>query len=243
VVEPTSLEPAVAGTFLPVLPGRRYTTSTDVTCRSGSNGEAESGTVEEIERCIEAGKPVLLYFSSKPVVLDSVDQDEYARLTRVRDDFKERGLVDRFESEEELYRKATAALTKTIRKQFAPLLAETAIPTTDAATRAVILARIDRQREIRGFSPSGNPQYTTRERLVIENSGSATAENLTFTVEVPEGKNKPTIAKDEGPIGRLPPGGAVDYPMMTTFGTASQWDIVFHWTEGDTQHEARQTMS
>jgi hypothetical protein len=34
--------------------------------------EAESGTVEEIERCIEAGNPVLLYFSSKPVVLASV---------------------------------------------------------------------------------------------------------------------------------------------------------------------------
>jgi hypothetical protein len=29
--EPTSLEPAVAGTFLPVLRGRRYTTSNDVT--------------------------------------------------------------------------------------------------------------------------------------------------------------------------------------------------------------------
>jgi hypothetical protein len=106
----------------------------------------------------------------------------------------------------------------------------------------VILARVERQREIRGFSKSGSPQYTTRERLVIENSGSATAENLTFTVEVPEGENMPAIAKDEGPIGHLPPGGAVDYPMMTTFGTASQWDIVFRWTEGETEHEARQKM-
>jgi hypothetical protein len=88
-----------------------------------ATSEAESGTVEEIERCIEAGKPVLLYFSSKPVVLDSVDQDEYARLKSVQEDLEKRGLVDRFESEEELYRKVTAALTKTIRKHFRPSLA------------------------------------------------------------------------------------------------------------------------
>ena len=208
--------------------------------------EADSGTVEEVERCIVMGKPVLLYFSSKPVHLDSVNPDEYARLKSALQEFESGGLVGRFESEEELHRNVTAALTTTIRKHFAPSLAEADLLGAEdvgGAPRAVILARIDREREIRGFSKSGSPRYTTRTRVVIENTGSATAENLTFSADVPEGQNAPGIARDGGPIRQLPPGGAIDYPLIVTMGTASEWDIVFRWTEGDSEHEARQTMA
>jgi hypothetical protein len=37
-----------------------------------------SGSVEETERIIALGKPVMLYFSSQPVVLDAVDLEQYA---------------------------------------------------------------------------------------------------------------------------------------------------------------------
>jgi hypothetical protein len=209
--------------------------------------EADSGTVEEVERCIEMGKPVLLYFSSKPVHPDSVKPDEFARLKSAQQDFEKGGLVGRFESEEELYRSVIAALTATIRKHFASSLTEAEVFSSaedmGGSPRAVILARIQREREIRGFSRSGNPQYTTRMRLVIENTGMATAENLTLSVDVPEGKNPPIIGKDEGPIRQLPPGGAIDYPLMIAFGTASQWDIVFRWDEGGIEHESRQTIA
>lgn len=40
-----------------------------------TNGYA-SGTVEEIEKHIETGKPAMLYFSSQPVVLDTVDLNQ-----------------------------------------------------------------------------------------------------------------------------------------------------------------------
>jgi hypothetical protein len=39
-------------------------------------GDAESGTAEEIEEFRKAGKPVLLYFSSAPVVPDSLDMEQ-----------------------------------------------------------------------------------------------------------------------------------------------------------------------
>lgn len=55
-------------------------------------GEAESGTVEEIEQFIEAKKPVLLYFSSLPVVPDSLDMDQYKALVAYRGSLKQRGL-------------------------------------------------------------------------------------------------------------------------------------------------------
>lgn len=36
-------------------------------------GEADSGTLEEIERVARAGKPVMLYFSGAPIEPDKVD--------------------------------------------------------------------------------------------------------------------------------------------------------------------------
>ncbi|WP_081963263.1 hypothetical protein [Pseudomonas sp. ML96] len=59
----------------------------------------ESGTVEEIERHIQAGKPTLLYFSEQPVALGSVDRDEYDRLQEFRKSCQSRGLYHQFDDE------------------------------------------------------------------------------------------------------------------------------------------------
>ena len=75
-------------------------------------GEAESGTVEEIEEFIKAGKPVFLYFSSVPVALESVDQDQYKRLLAFREEMESQGLVSRVESVEELREKFQGHLTR-----------------------------------------------------------------------------------------------------------------------------------
>jgi hypothetical protein len=60
-------------------------------------GQAESGTAEEIEEFRMAGKPVLLYFSSAPVVLDNVDKDQYERLREYRDKMKAAGLISSYD--------------------------------------------------------------------------------------------------------------------------------------------------
>jgi hypothetical protein len=61
-------------------------------------GESESGTAEESERVRAAGKPVLLYFSSAPVVLDSVDGEQYKALVAYRDKLKDKGLYFSYDS-------------------------------------------------------------------------------------------------------------------------------------------------
>lgn len=55
-----------------------------------------SGSVEEIEEHISAGKPAMLYFSTQPVVGGSVDETEYARLVAFRDQCKSRGLYQMY---------------------------------------------------------------------------------------------------------------------------------------------------
>jgi hypothetical protein len=57
-----------------------------------------SGTVEEIERHIDTGKPTMLYFSSQPVAMDTVDLDQVAKLKRFKDSCSSRGLYDSYDS-------------------------------------------------------------------------------------------------------------------------------------------------
>ncbi len=45
-----------------------------------ATGVAESGTVEEIDLCVTAGKPVLLYFSKRPIPPDMIDEEQLGKL-------------------------------------------------------------------------------------------------------------------------------------------------------------------
>lgn len=61
-------------------------------------GVAASGTVEEIEEFRKASKPVLLYFSSVPVDLDSVNVRQYDRLLKFKEKCEKEGLVFSYKS-------------------------------------------------------------------------------------------------------------------------------------------------
>lgn len=61
-------------------------------------GEAESGTAEEIEKFRNAGKPVMLYFSSSPVVPESIDQSQYSSLLEYRNKLQDEGLYHPYQN-------------------------------------------------------------------------------------------------------------------------------------------------
>lgn len=60
-------------------------------------GKSPSGTVEEIEEHLAAGKPALIYFSSAPVRLESLDVAEYDLLLEFKKSCLRRGLVVEYE--------------------------------------------------------------------------------------------------------------------------------------------------
>lgn len=64
-----------------------------------------SGAVEEIEEHLKAGKPAILYFSSAPAPLDSVDADQYRALKAFRDSCKSRGLFATYGDVDDFRRK------------------------------------------------------------------------------------------------------------------------------------------
>ena len=63
-----------------------------------STGKYISGTVEEIEKHIDAGKPTMLYFSDQPAHLDSVDSKQYEKLKEFKASCKDRGLYETYDS-------------------------------------------------------------------------------------------------------------------------------------------------
>lgn len=59
--------------------------------------DAPSGTVEEIEEHLAANKPALIYFSSAPVRLDSVDKVQYDALLAFKKSCQSRGLIEEYD--------------------------------------------------------------------------------------------------------------------------------------------------
>ena len=57
-----------------------------------------SGTVEEIEEHIASGKPAMLYFSSQPVAMDTVDLDQIQKLKAFRQSCQGRSLYESYDS-------------------------------------------------------------------------------------------------------------------------------------------------
>jgi hypothetical protein len=93
-------------------------------------GKSISGTVDEINEHIQAGKPAMIYFSSAPAILDSVDSEQYSALEEFREDLKDRGLIERYESLSEFRAKLARQLAQTVIRQFTHLTEE---PTIEGA--------------------------------------------------------------------------------------------------------------
>jgi hypothetical protein len=79
--------------------------------RLGSpTGVSPSGTVEEIEKHIKDGKPAMIYFSSKPVAPQSLNQDQYSALIEFKSQCKQMGLIEEHENLGEFRQKFTRQL-------------------------------------------------------------------------------------------------------------------------------------
>ncbi|KJS08223.1 MAG: hypothetical protein VR73_06190 [Gammaproteobacteria bacterium BRH_c0] len=73
-------------------------------------GNAQSGTVEEIEEHVVSGKPAMIYFSSKPVSLESVEIEQYRQVKAIRESWQNRGLIETFDDAYEFRQKLAKQL-------------------------------------------------------------------------------------------------------------------------------------
>lgn len=87
--------------------------------RLGSpTGDAPSGTVEEIREHMAAGKIAMIYFSTAPVRLDSVDDEQYQALRAFRKECEANGLIETFDSPADLREKLFRQLSRIVQDRF-----------------------------------------------------------------------------------------------------------------------------
>jgi hypothetical protein len=84
-----------------------------------STGVAESGTVEEIDQFVAAGKPTLLYFSSRPIDPAKIDIKQHQKLKAFKDATYKTALVGGFSSPDQLRQTLVADLLRQVRQSRA----------------------------------------------------------------------------------------------------------------------------
>ncbi|MBW4538751.1 MAG: DUF4062 domain-containing protein [Myxacorys chilensis ATA2-1-KO14] len=99
--------------------------------------EAESGTVEEIERAAAEGKRCIVYFSDQPVSLSSVDQKQYEQLKQYKKELNQRGLTCLYrntpEFKEKVFRHITTVIQEVAREDVERRAAEKEARVTEQA--------------------------------------------------------------------------------------------------------------
>lgn len=63
-----------------------------------STRDYASGTVEEVEKHVKSDKPTMLYFSNQPVLPNSVDANQYKKLKEFQESYKDKGLLETYDS-------------------------------------------------------------------------------------------------------------------------------------------------
>ncbi|MFQ2456893.1 hypothetical protein ACVDHI_10665 [Aeromonas sp. 25-248] len=84
--------------------------------RLGSpTGVEDSGTVEEIKWFLKQEKPVMLYYSKKPVDMDEADLAQVQKLKDFKKSIRDKGIQEQYSNTDELKQKLTRHLTIVMR--------------------------------------------------------------------------------------------------------------------------------
>ncbi|UVS77345.1 hypothetical protein Actkin_01054 [Actinokineospora sp. UTMC 2448] len=132
---------------------------------------AVSGTVEEIKRAVEQGKPVHLYFSTAPLPHD-VDTTQLEGLREFKREIQSRGLLGEFSNPNQLGHEVWKAIEHDV-TQF-----DLGVPVLTPKTGVDLLVQPRQERELASVNAKGKSNYRTRRWLEITNQGSADAEDL-----------------------------------------------------------------
>jgi hypothetical protein len=193
-----------------------------------ATAEAVSGTAEEIQRAIEAGKHVHVWFSNEPIRRDA-DLDQLTALRKFRADLEAQGLLGQYEDLNDLAKKVRAAIEDDVN------LMGFGSPT---------IARRDAEHAVPRARRDGG-------HLVIENkSKTVTAEQFRFVYEGVWGPGFEGAGRKAG-VSLFYDGEPFDlladsdksWTMTVFMQSPPELKLTMRWMEGDEPHEVSQTIT
>jgi hypothetical protein len=134
--------------------------------------DAISGTAEEIDRALELGKPVHLYFSTADLPSD-IDADQLKAVRAFRSDMEQKGLLGEYKNVGQLEHE----VWKAIEHDLAEISLESGRPQISKGVNFQVQPKQEREMSIDG---KGKTKYNTRHWLEITNTGSIDAQGVVF---------------------------------------------------------------
>jgi hypothetical protein len=188
-----------------------------------------SGTAEELQHFLTAGKPAALFRSRRPADLETVDHEQFAALKAFLEEKREDGLVLDFDTPEELAALVEHSLTRIVRERFASASIPTSAPTPtlNADVRAEHM------------------RFGRDHRVILRNVGSGEARRVTIeTADADGGRGSWDLIQSDRPVDFLPPGGTYEYLAALDMGSPSRVNCTIRWINADdSEGSSRQSLS
>lgn len=215
--------------------------------RLGSpTGEAESGTVEEIEEASAHGAYVGVLRCSRAIRPGDLDADQASRLEAFLDEVRRSSLILEYEGAVALRERVDTILTTAVtalRTRAEAQAEATAGPEADGTERATpsrgteVWPRVERSESVRTDS-KGRVKTKNRWQLVLSNTGDEPARRVRYRLEA-EGPddNLPLQSDDPGELEALAPHTDAAYTLFMHMGVADQARCVFTWEDSAGERE------
>jgi hypothetical protein len=215
--------------------------------RLGSpTGEAESGTVEEIEEASAHGAYVRVLRCIRAIPPGDLDADQASRLDAFLDEIRPNSLILEYQNAVALRERVDTILTTAVtalRTRAEAQAEATAEPENHATERRAspqgteVWPRIERSEAVKTDS-KGRLKTENRWQLVLSNTGDEPARRVRYRLEA-EGPddNLPLQTDDSGELKVLAPHTDAAYTLFMHMGVADQARCVVTWEDSAGERE------
>lgn len=215
--------------------------------RLGSpTGEAESGTVEEIEEASAHGAYVGVLKCTRAIPPDDLDGAQASRLDAFLDEIRAKSLILEYEDAVTLRERIDTILTTAVtelRTRAVEQAGAAATPAGDETGHATssrgteVWPRIERSESVKTDS-KGRVKTQNRWQLVLSNTGDEPARRVRYRLEAEDPEdNLPLRSDDPGELEVLAPHTDAAYTLFMHMGVADQARCVVTWEDSAGEQE------
>jgi hypothetical protein len=213
--------------------------------RFGSpTGEADSGTIEEIQEAHKNGAYVGILRCTRDFPQADSDLEQIARLREFFADTRTNSLILDYGEASELSRHVDAILNRAVTGGSAR--AEASVGGAGAERGADVWPRIESSEQVRTDS-RGRVNTSRRWQLVLSNTGTEPARDVRYRLEAENPGDQLPVELEGGEGERrglevLAPEGEAAYGLVLHMGVVPQFRCVVRWSDSHGEHENRATL-
>lgn len=196
-------------------------------------GEAASGTAEEIKVLVEAEKGVgVLVNTGQRKPLTGSALGERQRLTEYLEKLRENSLVFEYADAGDLIGHLNNFLSRAT-AQFQQSVERSKDETPEGLDPSEGVWPMAEVRETTKTDSKGRIKTQRKWSLVLRNTSRGPASDVDFAFENLPEELLFDVAREDGQLGTIPPGGESRFPLLLAMGSPSAVDCVVTWTDSN----------